>query len=76
MNNRETQKIVDKLFLMQRKDDAFTIEPIIAENYGTGIWLDAIVLKSDVFTDGIREIIEEFDSVFFDSSRGLVIGQD
>lgn len=69
-----TQKIMDKLQLIQNEDNAYAIEPIIAEDYGLGRWMDAIVLKSDVYSTGMEKLLKEFDHVFFSANQGLVIG--
>ena len=70
----ENQEILDKLGMIQREDNAYSIEPFIAEEYGSDTWIRTILIKSDVYSAGMDAIIKEFNHYFFDAKHGLVIG--
>lgn len=67
----EYQEIFDKLCLLGR--NGIFNETINVEQYGSGNTGDALLLKQDVYGTFLREIIAEFDHVFVDGSKGLVV---
>lgn len=71
MSDMEYQEMFDKVCAINNRQ--YFSEPIIAEQYGFGFAGNALVLRSDILSTQLREMLEEFNLVFVDAKKGLVI---
>lgn len=68
----EYQEIYDKLSAILRED--FYASPIEVVKYGTGAYGNTLAVKGDIFGVSLKKLQEEFDNVFMDARKGLVLG--